>query len=65
MVTTTAKKLFSPIPGAMANGLFARNAITMVPIADAIQVARKTPFQSSGMVSLPKPVSRFGFRAII
>ena len=53
------------MPGAMAKGLFARNAITMVPIADAIQVARKTPFQSSGMVSLPKPVSRFGFRAII
>ena len=53
------------MPGAMAKGLFARNAITMVPMADAIQVARKTPFHSSGMVSLPKPVSRFGFRAMI
>ena len=38
---------------------------TMPELWNAIQVARKTPFQSSGMVSLPKPVSRFGFRAII
>ena len=62
--TTVAKKLFSPMPGAIAKGLLATNAITKIPIADAIQVARKTPFQSS-LPSAPKFVSRFGFRAIM
>ena len=36
LATTTAKKLFNPIPGAMANGLFATNAITIIPIKDAM-----------------------------
>ena len=61
--TTTAKKLLSPIPGAMANGLLARNAIHIVPMADAIQVAKNTPFQSGEPTS--KPVSRLGFKAMI
>ena len=44
--TTRAKKELSPMPGAMAKGLLARNAIRTVPIAEEIQVARKTAFQS-------------------
>ena len=62
--TTTAKKLFSPMPGAMTNGLFARNAIVIVPIAEAIQVAINTAFHSP-WPSAPKFVSRFGFSATI
>ena len=61
--TTTAKKLLRPIPGAIANGLLANRAMQMVPIAEARQVARNTPFQSG--VPTANPVSRFGFRAII
>ena len=64
LATTTAKKLFNPIPGAMANGLFAANAITIIPIKDAIQVAKNTPFHRF-CPSAPKLVRRFGFRAMI
>ena len=63
LATTTAKKLFRPMPGAMAKGLFARNAITNMPMAEAMQVARNTPFHSAEPTS--KPVSRLGFRAMM
>ena len=46
LATTTAKKLLSPMPGAMTNGLLAKNAMQIVPIAEAMQVARNTPFHS-------------------
>jgi len=46
LATTTAKKLLRPIPGAMAKGLLAANAMTSVPMAEAMHVARNTPFQS-------------------
>ena len=59
----TAKKLFSPIPGAMTKGLLARNAMHTVPMALAIQVARNTPFHSG--VPTAKLVSRLGFRAMM
>ena len=62
--TTTAKKLFRPIPGAIAKGLLARNAMQNVPMADAMQVARNTPFHRS-CPAAPKPVSRFGFNAMM
>ena len=65
LATTTAKKLLSPIPGAITKGLFAAKAITKVPIAEAIQVARNTPFHNSEPPSEPKPVRIFGFRAMI
>ena len=61
--TTTAKKLFRPMPGAIAKGLFARNAMQNMPIAEAIQVAMKTPFHSALPVS--KLVSRLGFSAMM
>ena len=64
LATTTAKKLFNPIPGAMANGLFATNAITIIPIKDAIQVAKNTPFHKF-CPSAPNPVRRFGFKAMM
>lgn len=41
------------MPGAITKGLLARNAIHKDPIADAMQVARKTAFQRS-LPSLPK-----------
>ena len=47
LATTTAKKLLSPIPGASANGLLARNAMTNIPTAEAIHVARNTPVKSN------------------
>ena len=56
LATTTAKKLLSPIPGAITKGLFAAKAITKVPIAEAIQVARNTPFHNSDPPSEPKAV---------
>ena len=62
--TTTAKKLFRPMPGASAKGLLARKAMANIPMAEAMQVARNTPFHSS-CPSAPKPVSRLGFRAMI
>ena len=62
--TTTAKKLFRPMPGAMAKGLFARKAMQNMPMAEAMQVARNTPFHSSCPAE-PKPVSRLGFRAMM
>ena len=52
--TTTAKKLFRPMPGAIAKGLLAINAMQNVPMAEAIQVARNTPFHSSSPAA-PKP----------
>ena len=63
LVTTTAKKLFSPMPGARAKGLLARKAMQNMARAEAIQVARNTPFQRAEPVS--KLVSRLGFRAMI
>ena len=65
LATTTAKKLLSPMPGAMAKGLLAANAMTSVPTAEAMQVARNTPFQSCVPPSAPKPVSRFGLSAMM
>ena len=62
--TTTAKKLFRPMPGAMAKGLLARNAMANIPMAEAMQVARKTPFHRS-LPSAPKAVRRLGFRAMM
>ena len=59
----TAKKLFRPMPGAITKGLFARNAMHAVPIAEAMQVARNTPFHSG--VPTAKFVSRLGLRAMI
>ena len=64
LATTTAKKLLSPIPGAKAKGLFAAKAITNMAMAEAIQVAINTPFQRF-CPSAPKPVSRFGFKAMM
>ena len=63
--TTTAKNELSPIPGAIANGLFAKNAMTNVPIAEAIQVARNTPFQSDCPPFFVKSVNRFGLSAMM
>ena len=64
LATTTAKKLFRPIPGAMAKGLLARKAMLNIPTAEAKQVAMNTAFQSSWPLA-PKPVSRLGFSAMI
>jgi len=61
--TTTAKKLLSPIPGASAKGLLARNAMQNMASAEAMQVARNTPFQRAEPVS--KLVSRLGLRAMM
>ena len=63
--TTTAKKLLSPMPGAIAKGLFAAKAMTNMPIAEAMQVARNTPFQSCEPPCEPKPVSRLGLSAMM
>ena len=63
LATTTAKKLLSPMPGAMTNGLLAKNAMQIVPIAEAMQVARNTPFHSG--VPTAKLVSRFGLSAMM
>ena len=51
------------IPGAMTKGLLARKAMTTVPMALAMQVARNTPFHSG--VPTAKLVSRLGFRAMM
>ncbi len=64
LATTTAKKLFRPMPGAMAKGLLARKAMQKIPMAEAMQVAMNTAFQSSWPLA-PKPVSRLGFRAMM
>jgi xanthine/uracil/vitamin C permease (AzgA family) len=64
LLTTTAKKLFRPIPGAKQKGLLAMNAMLTMPMKDAIQVARNTPFHSA-LPSAPKLVSRLGFRAMM
>lgn len=61
--TTTAKKLFRPMPGAIAKGLFAAKAMTSMPMAEAMQVAMKTAFHSG--VPVAKLVSRLGLRAMI
>ena len=63
MPAMTAKKLLSPIPGAMTKGLLARKAMTTVPMALAMQVARNTPFHRG--VPTAKLVSRLGFRAMM
>ena len=44
--TTTAKKLFKPMPGARQNGLFAIKAMQIIAMPDARQVARNTAFHS-------------------
>ena len=61
--TTTAKKLLRPMPGAMTKGLLAMKAMQIVPMAEAMQVARKTPFHSG--VPTAKPVSRLGLSAMM
>ena len=63
LATTTAKKLLRPMPGAMTKGLLARNAMQIVPMAEAMQVARNTPFHSG--VPTAKLVSRFGLSAMM
>ena len=62
--TTTARKLFRPMPGAKQNGLFARKAMQIMAMPDARHVARKTAFQSSSPPAR-QPVSRFGFKAMM
>ena len=62
--TTTARKLFRPMPGAKQNGLFARKAMQIMAMPDAKHVARKTAFQSSSPPAR-QPVSKFGFRAMM
>lgn len=47
----------------MTKGLLARKAMTAVPMALAMQVARNTPFQRG--VPTAKLVSRLGFRAMM
>ena len=61
--TTTAKKLLRPMPGAKAKGLFAANAMTSIPIAEAMQVAMNTAFHRG--VPPAKFVSRLGLRAMM
>ena len=61
--TTTAKKLLSPMPGAIAKGLFAAKAMTSMPMADAMHVAMKTAFHSG--VPVAKFVRRFGLSAMM
>ena len=51
------------MPGAMTKGLLARKAMHTVPMAEAMQVARNTPFHRG--VPVWKPVSRLGFRAMM
>ena len=45
--TTTAKKLFRPMPGAKQNGLLAMNAMQIIAMPDAKHVARNTAFHRS------------------
>ena len=61
--THIAKKAFKPMPGAIAKGLLANIANTIVPIPEAIQVARNTAFQRG--VPTAQFVRMFGFSAII
>ena len=61
--TTTAKKAFSPMPGARQKGLLARKAMANMAMAEAMQVAMNTPFQRAEPTS--KFVSRLGFRAMM
>ena len=63
-VTTTARKLLSPMPGARQKGLFAMNAMHIMAMPDARQVARNTAFHSSSPPAR-HPVSKFGFRAMM
>ena len=63
MPQMTAKKLFSPMPGAITKGLLARKAMQVVPTAEARQVATNTAFHRAEPVS--KFVSRLGFRAMM
>ena len=51
------------MPGAIAKGLFAAKAITSMPIAEAMQVAMKTPFHRG--VPTAKPVRRLGLSAMM
>ena len=44
LVLKNAKKVFSPIPGAITNGLFARKAIQREPIAEMTSVRTVVPF---------------------
>ncbi len=63
LAATTAKKLFRPMPGARAKGLLARKAMQNMAMAEAMQVARNTPFHREDPTS--KLVSRLGFRAMM
>lgn len=62
LATTSAKKLFSPMPGAMAKGRLARSAMQNVPSAEAMHVAMNTPFHRD-FPSAPKLVSKLGLSA--
>ena len=62
--TTTAKKLFSPMPGARQNGLFARKAMHIMAMPEAKQVARKTAFHNSSP-PVRQSVRMFGFKAMM
>ena len=63
-VTTTARKLLSPMPGARQNGLFATNAMHIMAMPDARHVDMNTAFHNSSPPAR-QPVSRFGFRAMM
>ena len=47
LATTTAKKALRPMPGARQKGLLARKAMQNMAMAEAMQVARNTPFHRS------------------
>ena len=55
------------MPGAMAKGLLARNAISSVPMPAEMTVARKMPFQRAPPTSAfaPKPTIRLGLSAMM
>ena len=63
MLDATTAKLLRPMPGARAKGLLARNAMQNMARAEAMQVARNTPFQRAEPVS--KLVRRLGFSAMM
>ena len=59
--TMVAKKVFIPMPGAMANGLLAIRAMQNVPRAEHRQVEMNMAFHRG--VPVWKPVRMFGLRA--
>ena len=53
------------MPGARAKGLLARKAMQNMAMAEAMQVAMNTPFQSCVPPLAPKAVSRLGLSAMM